>query len=246
MIKVEVCVDNLESLVLANQFPIQRIELCSALSVGGLSPSYGVLKQAVDISTIPIAVMVRPRAGDFLFNAQEIKAMQLEIELANKLGVKHIVIGALTANADLDLTTIRQLVSVAEGMEVTFHRAFDLCRNPFDTLEQLVELGIQRILTSGQASNALLGCALLQQLVKQANQRIDIMAGCGINAENVQTIIKTSQVPQIHCSAKGVRLSKMNSFSSVAMGQSHEQDQKIDVLDPQKLNAILQQIGSYK
>ncbi|QGM80454.1 copper homeostasis protein CutC [Otariodibacter oris] len=243
MPKIEVCVDNLESVITANQYPIDRIELCSALSVGGITPNYGLLKQAVAISNIPIAVMIRPRAGDFIFSESEIQAMITDIEMALACGIKNIVIGALTPSAQVDIQTIKRLLIVAQGMKVTFHRAFDLCDDPFVALSQLIDLGCDRILTSGQAKTAFEGIPLLQQLVNKAQNQIQIMAGCGINADNVSEIIQRTQVPQIHFSAKGERWSTMRQSNQVSMGNDNsEQDRKLTVLDHQKLSAILHQI----
>ena len=240
--KIEICVDNIESVMTANQLPIQRIELCSALSLGGITPNYGFIKQAIKHSHLPIALMIRPRAGDFIFSSEEVAIMVEDIEMARSFGIQHIVIGALTTSAEIDLNTTKTLIQTAQGMEITFHRAFDLCNNPFQALEQLIELGCHRILTSGQAVTAEQGIPLLQKLVQQADNRIQIMAGCGINANNVRTLIEQTQVPEIHFSAKGYRISPMLKNSQVAMGKNTEQDQRIDVLDRTQAEAILTKI----
>lgn len=243
MPKIEICVDNLESVITANSFHLDRIELCSALSVGGISPNYGLLKQAVEISKIPLAVMVRVRAGDFLFSPPEITAMENEIALLKDLGIKHIVIGALTPTADIDLKATARFIAAAQGMEITFHRAFDLCRNPLVAMEQLIDLGCQRILTSGQAATAFEGMALLQKLVEQAENRIQIMAGAGVSAQNVKAILQQTGVPEIHFSARSCRLSEMDSERQVAMGANVEQDRYIERLDSAKLDGILRAIA---
>ncbi|QIM65437.1 copper homeostasis protein CutC [Frederiksenia canicola] len=243
MPKIEICVDNVESVITANQLPIDRIELCSALALGGLSVNYGLLKQAVRISTVPLAVMVRGRAGDFIFSESEVQAMLAEIELVKSLGVQHIVIGALTPAGDIDLPTTTRFIQQADGMQVTFHRAFDLCRNPHIALEQLIDLGCHRILTSGQAKTAFDGIAMLQSLVQQADNRIQIMAGCGVNPHNVQAILHQTCVPEIHFSAKGFRISEMQTNSPAAMGNNGEQDRRIDVLDANLAQQILDKIG---
>lgn len=242
MAKIEICVDNLESISTANRLAIDRIELCSALALGGISPNYGLLKAALALSHHPIALMVRPRAGDFLFNEAEIQAMLSEIELAQELGVQHIVIGALTTAAEIDILTTKRLIAQAGKMQVTFHRAFDLCQDPFTGVEQLIDLGCHRILTSGQGATALQGIEVLEKLVKQADGRIQIMAGCGVNATNVQTILQQTQVPEIHFSAKGFRFSKMQSNATVAMG-NNEQDSRIERLDEPLAKAILAKIS---
>ena len=243
--KVEICVDNLESVITANQFPIDRIELCSALAVGGLTPNLGFIQQAQQISTIPLALMIRPRAGDFLYSEDEIQIMLNDIATAKQLGIQAVVFGALSANGEIDLATMELLVKASQGMEITFHRAFDLCKDPFVALEQLIDLGCHRILTSGQAETAFDGIPVIQQLVKQANGRIQIMAGCGINADNVKQIIEQTQVPEIHFSAKGQRKSLMNSTSSATMG-SLSQDNVLDVADEKKIREILCHITKQK
>ncbi|WP_373766459.1 copper homeostasis protein CutC [Glaesserella sp.] len=239
---IEICVDNLESLMTANQFPIQRIELCSALSVGGITPNYGLLKRAVEMSTLPLAVMIRPRAGDFLYSEYEVQVMFNDIEMARNLGINHIVIGALTADAEIDMDTTRALMTVAQGMDVTFHRAFDLCRDPYIALEQLIELGCDYVLTSGQAPNALQGVTILKQLIAQAGNRIQIMAGCGITAENVTELMRQTGVSALHFSAKSERQSAMAATSAATMGSNAEQDRRMIVTDPIKVADILQRI----
>ncbi|MDO4698193.1 MAG: copper homeostasis protein CutC [Pasteurellaceae bacterium] len=241
--KIEICVDNIESVITANRLPIDRIELCSALALGGLSPNFGLLQQAVEISTIPLAVMIRPRAGDFVFSPHEVNAMFDEIALCKALGVQHIVIGALTAQGEMDLETTKRLIDAADGMEITFHRAFDLCVDPFKALDQLIDLECQRILTSGQAQTAFEGIPLLRELVEKSAGCIQIMAGCGVNAENVHAILRETQVPQLHFSAKGQRPSPYQATSSAVMGSSAEQDKWLEVLDYAKAGQILARIG---
>ncbi|MDG6281962.1 copper homeostasis protein CutC [Glaesserella parasuis] len=240
--KVEICVDNLESVITANQFPIDRIELCSALAVGGLTPNLGFIQQVQQISTIPLALMIRPRAGDFLYSEDEIQIMLNDIATAKQLGIQAVVFGALSANGEIDLATTELLVKASQGMEITFHRAFDLCKDPITALEQLIDLGCHCILTSGQATTAFDGIPVIQQLVKQANGRIQIMAGCGINADNIKQIIEQTQVPEIHFSAKGQRQSLMDSISSARMGTS-SQDNVLDIADSQKIKGILKYIS---
>ncbi|MCT8517880.1 copper homeostasis protein CutC [Glaesserella parasuis] len=240
--KVEICVDNLESVITANQFPIDRIELCSALAVGGLTPNLGFIQQAQQISTIPLALMIRPRAGDFLYSEDEIQIMLNDIATAKQLGIQAVVFGALSANGEIDLATTELLVKASQGMEITFHRAFDFCKDPITALEQLIDLGCHCILTSGQAATAFDGIPVIQQLVKQANGRIQVMAGCGVNADNVKQIIEQTKVPEIHFSAKGQRQSLMDSISSARMGTS-SQDNVLDIADSQKIKGILKYIS---
>lgn len=238
---IEICVDNIESVITANQFPISRIELCSALAVGGITPNEGFIRYAAEISNVPLALMIRPRAGDFLYSPAELAIMQQDIKRAKDLGLQAVVFGALSTKGEIDLKACEQLVKTAEGMEVTFHRAFDLCQSPFVALEQLIELGCTRLLTSGQASTAFEGISVIRELVRQANGRIQIMAGCGIHAGNVQQIIHETGVPEIHFSAKGQRYSAMRLTSMATMG-ANSQDNVLDIADPEKIRNILAQI----
>lgn len=240
--KIEICVDNLESVVTANQFPISRIELCSALCVGGITPNDGFIQYAKSISNVPLALMIRPRAGDFLYSEAEIAIMLQDIKRAKDLGLQAVVFGALSATGELDIKSIEKLVKAAEGMEITFHRAFDLCQQPFVALEQLIELGCTRLLTSGLATTAFEGIPVIRQLVEQASGRIQIMAGCGVNSDNIKQIISQTNVTEIHFSAKGKRLSHMHSTSSAKMGTKSE-DNTIDIADPSKIRNILSEIG---
>lgn len=229
--KIEVCVDNLESVFTAIQAGADRLELCGCLSVGGVTPAYSFIKYVAEKTTIEAYLMIRPRAGDFIFSTDEVEMMLTDIQLAKQLGIKGIVIGALTPNGEIDIPTCQRLIKAANGMNITFHRAFDLCINPTQALETIIELGCDRILTSGQANNALAGRKKLAELVKQAKGRIKIMAGAGITVNNVKQIITETGVDELHLSGKKYRSSPMNTHSTAIMGTSAEDDQKIWVTD---------------
>ncbi|MDO5054468.1 MAG: copper homeostasis protein CutC [Pasteurella oralis] len=236
--KVEVCIDNIESALSAEQAGADRLELCSCLAIGGVTPQYSLIKSAVNFSKIPCYVMIRPRAGDFLFNRYEVQMMVEDIQIVKALGAKGVVIGALTAQAEIDVKICETLINAAEGLGVTFHRAFDLCHHPFDSLEQLIALGCERVLTSGQKNTALQGEDLLKQLVEQADNRISIMAGAGVNAENAQTLVKNTGIQELHLSGKSYRLSQMKWQSDAVMGANAEDDQKIWISDFNKIKAV--------
>lgn len=241
--QIEICVDNWASLEVANRFEIDRIELCSALDCGGLTPPYGFIAEAVRFSRVPLAVMIRPRAGDFLYREAELQIMLRDIQIAAELGVKNVVFGALTAEGELDLNALKRLTDCAHShhLAVTFHRAFDLCRSPELALEQLIKHGCQRLLTSGQAATAFEGIALITRLVQQAQNRIQIMAGCGIHAQNVAAIVRQTQVSHIHFSAKSTQQSLMKRTNRATMaGNNAEQDETLAVADPDKIRAILE------
>ncbi|AWX14781.1 copper homeostasis protein CutC [Mergibacter septicus] len=243
--KIEVCVDNIESALTAVKAGADRLELCGSLDVGGITPAYSLIKYVVKNLSVESYVMIRPRSGDFLFNRLEVQMMLEDIQIAKQLGANGVVIGALTSNAEIDLTVCRHLIQAANGMGITFHRAFDLCADPKQALEDLINLGCHRVLTSGQAINAFKGRKMLTELVKQAQGRISIMAGAGVNAENAVEIITTTGVNELHLSGKKYRNSQMKRISPVIMGNSIEDDLKIRITDFKKIKAIKQKLLSY-
>lgn len=243
--KIEVCIDNIESVHIAQNAGADRLELCACLSVGGVTPSYSLIKSAVDFANIPCYVMIRPRAGDFLFSTQEVNMMLDDIHLAKQLGAQGIVIGALTKHADIDLSVCETLIQAAEGLGVTFHRAFDLCRDPVTSLEQLIQLGCERVLTSGQKASAVEGQPLIKQLVSQASNRIRIMAGAGINAQNAALLVKNTGITELHLSGKGYRLSEMPYHENAVMGENSEDDQKIWQTDFATIRAVKTSVEKY-
>ncbi|HHT7855597.1 copper homeostasis protein CutC [Pasteurella multocida] len=243
--KLEVCIDNIESAIIAENAGADRLEICSSLALGGLTSSYSLIKNVINIVNIPCYIMIRPRAGDFLFSTQEVNMMLDDIRLAKQLGAQGIVIGALTKHADIDLSVCETLIQAAEGLGVTFHRAFDLCRDPVTSLEQLIQLGCERVLTSGQKASAVEGQPLIKQLVSQASNRIRIMAGAGINAQNAALLVKNTGITELHLSGKGYRLSEMPYHANAVMGENGENDQKIWRTDFDKIRAVKASIEKY-
>lgn len=200
---LEVCTGSLQSVMAAVEGGAERIELCSALSLDGLTPSLGLLKTIRSMyPTLKIQVLIRPREGDFVYSEEEVRIMEEDIR-ASLPYADGIVIGALDAEGNIDIETTRRLVAASEGKPVTFHRAFDVCRDPSTALEQIISLGCQRILTSGQQPKAEQGVSLLKALQKQAGERLIIMPGGGVNTENARLIIKQTGCREIHgsCSA---------------------------------------------
>ncbi len=187
---LEVCVDSYETALLAAQYQAKRIELCSALSVGGLTPSLALVQQCISIKSIETHVMIRPREGDFYYNNNEIESMSKEIEFMAKIGVHGLVFGCLDMNNNIDVHHNELLIKIAKskGLETTFHRAFDFVKNPLESLESLISMGFDRLLTSGQKKTAIDGKELIKSLVFQSKGRIQIMAGSGINKENALSL----------------------------------------------------------
>jgi len=180
----ELCTDSFLGAQLASQHGMYRIELCSGLSVGGLTPSYGLSVKCANI--IETHAMIRPREGDFCYNAAEIEIMATDIAYLAKSGIRGVVFGCLTDDSMIDLAACIKLIdtSKAYDLEVTFHRAFDFSKSPVDSMHQLIQLGFDRILTSGQATTASKGKKLLQKLVENAEGKIQIIAGSGVNSSN--------------------------------------------------------------
>ena len=197
---LEICVDSLEGVRISRDAGANRVELCASFTEGGITPSSGLIELAVR-QNIPVNVLVRPRAGDFAYSSSEVEVMLEDVRVVKNLGVNGVAIGALTKNLELDLEMMKALIAAVSPLEITFHRAFDSVRDPLATLEQLIELGVHRILTSGQQASAELGIPLLKNLVKLARGRILIMPGANINASNAKRIWQETGARELHFSA---------------------------------------------
>jgi copper homeostasis protein len=202
VILIEACVESLEAALAAAAGGAQRIELCASLAAGGTSPDAATLAACLSRLTIPVFVMVRPRAGDFHYSAAERAGMVEEIWHVKAAGAQGIVAGALRPDATVDETLTRELIAAAQPLPVTFHRAFDSCGDVEATLETLIGLGVTRVLTSGQAPTAPEGAATIAKLVRLAAGRIGIIAGGGINGGNVAGLVRTSGVREVHLSTQ--------------------------------------------
>ena len=195
--KLEVCCADWESVLAAKAGGAQRIELCEALELDGLTPQSGLIEKAV-ASGIRVHVLIRPREGDFVYSKEERLLMEQQIASARRLGAQGVVWGALTAEGDIDMPLCRRLMEASQGLSVTFHRAFDVCRKPQQALEDIIRLGCHRLLTSGQAPSAFEGIPLLRRLVRQAAGRICIMPGAGVNADNAALILRQTGATELH------------------------------------------------
>jgi copper homeostasis protein len=196
----EICVDSVAGVRAAKDGGAQRVELCADLLEGGITPSLGAIRQARTVAGIDLNVMIRPRGGDFLFNDDEFATMRADIENAKVEGANGVVIGLLTAAGEIDGRT-RELVALARPLSVTFHRAFDVAAAPFGALETLIELGVDRVLTSGQEPSVLEGLPLIVELMKRAGDRIVVMPGGGITARNVERIVAAARPREMHFAA---------------------------------------------
>lgn len=207
---IEICANSAQSCVEAEVGGASRVELCAGIPEGGTTPSYGEIMTAKQLtSQIDINVIIRPRGGDFLYTNAEVNSMLLDIHLCKQLGVHGVVFGCLTKEGDIDVPLMKKLIDAAKPLSVTCHRAFDVCRDPFKALEQLIELGCDRILTSGQQSDAFKGIPLIKKLVEKAAGRIIIMPGCGVRDTNIDQIERETGAVEFHTSARSVIQSQM-------------------------------------
>lgn len=203
---LEVCAGTIESIRAAKEGGAQRIELCCALSEDGLTPSEGMLRYALAQEGLSVHVLIRPRSGDFVYTEAELRCMIEDIRHCREMGVQGVVIGALTPEGDVDIPACQRMVAEAKGMNITFHRAFDVCRQPHKALEDIIQLGCTHVLTSGQAATAAEGIAMLRELVKQADRRIQILPGGGVNEQNAAQILQQTGATEIHGSARSSRV----------------------------------------
>jgi copper homeostasis protein len=206
---VEVCVDSAEGCAAAHEGGADRVELVASLAEGGLTPSLGTIEIARAVAPIPIVLMIRPRGGDFVYSPHELATMERDIHFAKELDVAGVALGVLRADGTVDRERMRALVELVRPLEVCFHRAFDMTRDPLEALETLIGLGIDRVLTSGQSASALEGVECIAALVRAARGRITVMAGGGVRAENVRRIVDASGVSAVHSSARRTTESAM-------------------------------------
>lgn len=200
---LEICATSIQSAVNAQQAGAHRIELCSELAVGGITPSYGLIEQVLKSVNIPVFVLIRPRSGNFTYTDAEFEVMKSDIEQYKKMGIHGIVSGVLQKNNTIDIERTQELIALSKPLSFTFHRAFDWVENPLEALDQLIKLGVHRILTSGQHQTAEKGLELLIQLKKIADNQLTILPGGGINFENAP-LFKQNGFQEIHASASSI------------------------------------------
>lgn len=207
---VEVCVESLAGVRVARTAGAERVELCTALGEGGLTPSAGLVEASVALGGIEVVVLARPRGGDFLYDDEEFAVLEREVAFARERGAAGVALGVLTRDGAPDVARCERLVARARPLAVTFHRAFDHVREPLSALEQLIELGIERVLTSGQAASAPAGSERLAALVGAARGRIQVIAAGGVRPENVSALCAATGVPAVHFSASRAAPSAMD------------------------------------
>lgn len=209
MYKIEVCANSVESCVQARDGGAFRVELCAGIPEGGTTPSAGAIMKARQVENIKLHVIIRPRAGDFLYSEDEIEIMIHDIKVAKDLGADGVVFGCLDKDGNIDIAAMKRLMDASKGMSVTFHRAFDVCKDPFEALEKVIELGCERVLTSGQKPTAEKGADMIRKLVEAAKERIIIMPGCGVNESNVVELAKVTGAKEFHMSLRTAVASEM-------------------------------------
>jgi copper homeostasis protein len=237
---VEACVDSVESGLAAEAGGAARIELCDNLYEGGTTPSAGMMARVCDRVKIPVQVLIRPRGGDFLYDEDEINVMLGDMAFAKAVGAHGVVLGALFPDGTVDDRCTRLLLEAARPMSVTFHRAFDLVRDPFEALDTLMALGIDRVLTSGGAPTAVEGVETLAALAWRAEGRASILAGGGITEQNVARIIAEAGVHEVHIRAVKRRDSHMHFRSeSVVLGKAYAPDEYARAVTTKELIEVM-------
>jgi copper homeostasis protein len=199
---LEICTDSLKSTLIAEKAGADRIELCADLCVGGTTPSAGLISQVKKHLSIPIAVMIRPRSGDFCYNQKELDTMKADILFAKSQGAEGVVFGVLNPGGQINTHAMKILIEDARPMEVVCHRAFDMTRDPMTSLNTLIELGVDRLLTSGFSNKVTENIELVKSLVDEAGDRLTIMPGSGINADNIISLAQSTGIAEVHLSGK--------------------------------------------
>lgn len=205
-ILIEVCCGSVDDAVEAEKGGADRVELNSAIFLGGLTPSLGSIIEAKRRLNIPVMVMIRPRSGGFCYTKAEMEVMLSDAELAVKHGADGLVFGILTSDGSIDVEHCRRIIDLARGRQTVFHRAFDVTPDPMKALDQLIDLGLSRVLTSGQEKTAPEGIELIKKLIVHAGDRIEILPGSGLRPHNIRTFVEQTNVTQVHFSAFGQKL----------------------------------------
>jgi copper homeostasis protein len=244
-ILLEACVDSVEAAMAAEVGGAGRVELCANLLEGGITPSGGTIHEACERLTIPVNVIIRPRGGDFCYSDVEYAVMRRNVALAKAAGANGAVIGILNPDGTVDVDRTRALVARARPMRVTFHRAFDVTRDPFEALETLIELGIDRVLTSGQEPSVLEGLDLIVELVRVAGDRIIVMPGAGITERNVHKIVAASGVREVHVYAP-VEVASRMAYRNPRVymgGELRPPEYSVSTTDASRIAAVLDAAG---
>lgn len=237
---LEVCADSIESVINAQTAGAARIELCDNLMEGGTTPSFGKIAVARESLNIALNVLIRPRGGDFMYSEPELDIMRKDILKCRELSVDGIVIGLLNIDGSIDKDQTARIVDLAYPMSVTFHRAFDLCSDPVQGLEDIIEAGAERLLTSGQKSTAEQGAELIKTLVGNSYGRISVMPGGGISDHNIESIAKMTGASEFHLTGrKAIESNMVFRREGVSLGAAGISDYTRKVTDPELIERIV-------
>lgn len=237
---IEIVVYNIESALRAQEGGADRIELCDNPGEGGTTPSYGMIELVRQNISIDVFVMIRPRGGDFYYSNYEFHCMKRDIWQCQKSSVDGVVFGLLNPDGTIDKKRCKELIDRARPLKVTCHRAFDMTRDPFEALEDCIEVGFDRILTAGQQAQAINGAPLIGELINKAARRIAIMPGSGVNEKTVEEIVLTSGADEIHFSATTFRESGMvfRNAKIAGMGSDEGSEFKLRTVDPERVKKM--------
>lgn len=237
----EVCANSVESCLAAQEGGAHRVELCAGIPEGGTTPSYGEIKTARRILDIRLHVIIRPRGGDFLYSPIETETMLEDIRMAKKAGADGLVFGCLCPDGNIDLPLMQKLMEASGDTPVTFHRAFDHCRDPYRALDELVSLGVTRILTSGQQPTAPQGTPSLKELQAYAKGRIILLAGCGVNETNIRQLAQDTGIHEFHFSAREqVKSQMIFTNPEVTMGDKDADEYTRDVTTARRVRKTIE------
>jgi copper homeostasis protein len=238
---VEICCGSVEDVLESAKGGAHRVELCSALSLGGLTPSAATISEAKRLTKLPLMVMIRPRGGGFCYSEAEIDTMEREIDLAGELGADGFVFGVLSESGIVDTARTGRLVKRCQGQPTVFHRAFDVTPEPFEALEAVIDLGCTRLLTSGQKQNSLEGAPLIQELMDRSMGQIEILPGGGVRVHNMAEIIRSTGCTQVHMTAHAGHFDTSTYANrSITFGSnSAPSEDRVDVVDYSVVAAIL-------
>jgi copper homeostasis protein len=247
-ILLEACVDSVESAVAAEAGGAGRVELCAALVDGGVTPSAGMIARCRERVRLPIYVMIRPRGGDFLYTDAEFAVMRRDIDAAKSEGADGVVLGLLLPDGMIDAGRTRRLVDRARPMDVTFHRAIDVSRDPYEALETLIAIGVDRVLTSGQAPSALSGARVIAKMVRQAAERVVILPGGRITEQNARQLIQRTGASEIHVrGARRVRSGMQHRSTRVTFrGEPLPNDFVLELTDASRIRKIAAAVGNLR
>lgn len=239
---IEIVVYNIESALKAQEGGADRIELCDNPGEGGTTPSYGTIELVRQNVSIDVVVMIRPRGGDFHYDSYEYHSMKRDISQCQKLSVDGLVFGILNPDGTIDKKRCKELIDKARPLKVTCHRAFDMTRDPFEALEDCIEVGFARILTAGQQAQALKGASLIKELITRAKGRIAVMPGSGVNENTVGEIVSITGAKEIHFSATAFRESAMTfrNRQIAGMGSDEGAEFKLRIVDPLRVKHMRQ------